>query len=468
MESMPFPILPILLVDDEEDALQSMDIILRLEGIDNIVCIQDSREVMPYFAKNDVGVIILDLTMPNISGEELLQKISTDYPDIPIIIVTGENQIEIAVRCIQGGAFDFFVKPIDDNRLITTVRKAIRFRELKMENSILKDRFLSNRLEHPEAFSNIITNTEKMRTIFKYVEAIAKTSKQVLITGETGVGKELIAGAIHRLSGRKGEFVTVNASTLTENMFADTLFGHTKGAYTGAINERKGLIERAAGGTFFLDEIGDMSLDSQVKLLRLVQEREYLPVGSDLPKRTDTRIIVATNRDLQAMIDKGKFRKDLYYRLRTHHIDLPPLRERIDDLPWLLDHFLEKASKELNKKKPTAPPELLTLLGCYNFPGNIRELEAMVFDAVSNHKAKKLSMASFKKMMGYNEKKNSALTENQVSAGLSISGKFPTLKEAEKYLITEALTRAKNNQTIAAGLLGITRQALNQRLNKKK
>lgn len=464
MNTISFPDLPVVLVDDEQIALQSMDIVLRSAGINNIKCIQDSRDVMGFLERVEVGIVMLDLTMPYLSGEDLLLKIVCKYPEIPVIIVTGKNEIEKAIKCIQLGAFGYYVKPIDDNQLITAVKKAVQFRELQKENSILSARIKSTKLESPESFHEIVTNNEKMNAIFRYVEAIAETSKPVLIIGETGVGKELIARSIHNLSRRKGLFVTINASSLSDELFADTLFGHVKGSYTGATGERKGLIERASGGTLFLDEIGDLSLDSQVKLLRLLQEREYHPVGSDLPKRSDARIIVATNRNLVEMQKDGKFRTDLYYRLKTHHIYIPPLRERIEDLPLLLDHFLEKAANELEKKKPTPPKELLTLLSCYHFPGNIRELEGMVYDSVSSHKTKKLSMTSFKNAIGEKSIPDSKCNLNPI---ISLSGQFPTIKEATDFLIEEALRRSNNNQTIAAGLLGITRQALNKRLHKK-
>ncbi|MDZ7767137.1 MAG: sigma 54-interacting transcriptional regulator [Melioribacteraceae bacterium] len=219
------------------------------------------------------------------------------------------------------------------------------------------------------------------------MEAIAKTNLPVLITGETGTGKELIANAIHKVSGRKGELVPVNVAGVDDNLFSDTLFGHKKGAFTGAEIERKGLIERAEDGTLFLDEIGDLNIESQVKLLRLLQEGQFYPLGSDIAKLSNARIIVATNRSIKSLQSSNTFREDLYYRLRSHHINIPPLRERKKDIPYLIDFFLIRAAKELGKTKPRPPKELYTLLSNYHFPGNIRELEGIIYDAVSLHKS---------------------------------------------------------------------------------
>jgi DNA-binding NtrC family response regulator len=288
-----------------------------------------------------------------------------------------------------------------------------------------------------------------------------------LVTGETGVGKELVSKAIHKLSQRKGAFVPVNVAGLDDSVFADTLFGHKKGAFTGADQARSGLVDQASGGTLFLDEIGDLSPASQVKLLRLLQDGEYFPLGSDVGKRSDARVVVATNQDIQSLQESGKFRKDLYYRLCAHQVCIPPLRERLEDLPVLLDHFLEKASETMGKKKPTPPRELLTLLATYPFPGNIRELQSLVLDAVSNHKSGKLSMEPFK---SYLRQKQTAsdIDPKQVSQGEKLtvffSEQLPTLKQTEQLLISEAMKRARHNQAIAAQWLGITRQALNKRL----
>ncbi len=321
---------------------------------------------------------------------------ANDFPEIPVIIITGSNDVDTAVRCMKSGAFDYMVKPVEKSRLISGVKRAIEIRELQRENKWLRAHVLSDKLEHPEAFSEIITNSPAMKSIFQYIEAISPSPQPVLITGETGVGKELVAKAIHHLSHRTGPFVPVNVAGLDDNVFADTLFGHRKGAFTGADQTRSGLVEQASGGTLFLDEIGDLSPASQVKLLRLSQDGEFFPLGSDVARRSDARVLVATNQDLEVLQSSGKFRKDLYYRLCAHHVHLPPLRERPEDLPLLIDHFLETASQTLGKKKPTPPRELFALLSTYHFPGNVRELQSMILDAVSSHKSGKLSLEVFK------------------------------------------------------------------------
>jgi len=463
-----FPAQPVLLIDDEPHSLQSFETALRSSGVSNILCLQDSREVLPLLAKQPIEVMILDLWMPHISGEELLPSVIKGYPDIPVIIVTGVNEVNTAVRCMKAGAFDYMVKPVEKSRLAAVILRAIEIQELRRENTQLKRRVLGTVLEHPEAFSAIITQNEDMLSIFQYVEAVAKTMAPVMISGETGVGKELVARAIHDVSLRKGSFVTVNAAGLDNTVFSDTLFGHRKGAFTGADSVRAGLVEQAAGGTLFLDEIGDLTQQSQIKLLRLLQEREYFPVGGDLPKRSNARIIVATNKDINKMQQTESFRRDLYFRLSTHHVHIPPLRERLDDLALLIDHFLNEAAGLVGKKKPAPPRELISLLNTYSFPGNVRELRSMILDAVSNNRSGMLSLDRFKQAV-FDSKSPAIYSENAPAnePQLAFSEKIPTLKEAEQLIISEAMKRAQGNQAIAARLLGISRQALNRRIRLK-
>jgi len=314
--------------------------------------------------------------------------------------------------------------------------------------------------------AGIITGNKDMFSVFEYIHSTAPSSQPILITGETGTGKELVAKSIHKASKVKGEMVTVNAAGLDDNVFSDTLFGHIKGAFTGADRPRRGLIEKANFGTLFLDEIGDLTSMSQVKLLRLLQEGEYLPIGQDESKHSSARILTATNVNLWLLEGQGRFRKDLNYRLRTHHINIPPLRDRLDDLPLLVNHFLKKAAKSLNKKKPTAPKELISLLSTYSFPGNIRELEAMIFDAVSRHTERILSLHTFKSHMDRVRKAEKRNRKKDENGHLSVAfpEELPTIKEATKILVDEAMKRASGNQTIAAKMLGISRQALGKRL----
>jgi DNA-binding NtrC family response regulator len=456
-----------MLVDDEAQALDSFELALRSGNVNNFLRCQDSRDVMPLLAEQDIEVMLLDLRMPHLSGEELLPQITSDFPHVPIIVITGADDVETAVKCMRAGAFDYIVKPVERSRLVASVKTALELRELQRQNQLLRAHVLSDQLADPEAFTKIITTSKMMRSIFQYIEAIANSPQPVLLTGETGVGKELAARAIHTVSGRQGPFIAINVAGLDDNVFADTLFGHRKGAFTGADQTRNGMVEKAEEGTLFLDEIGDLSPVSQVKILRFLQDGEFFPLGSDVAKRSNARVVVATNQELETLQDSGKFRKDLYYRIRIHHVHIPPLRERKEDLPLLLDHFLEKAGKTLGKKKPTPPNELITLLGAYHFPGNIRELESIIFDAVSKHMSGKLSMEVFKSYISKQQpslKPDSKGLLSDDSAPISFSDKLPTLKQAELLLIAEAMRRSAGNQAIAAMHLGISRQALNRRL----
>ena len=461
----------VLLIDDEEQILNAYRMILRSYGINDVLTISDSREALPLLAARSVALIVLDLHMPHLSGMELLPKIVRDFPHIPVIMVTANDEINTVVECMKMGAFDYMVKPVDSNRLVASVKKALDLCDLSNELSSLKQYLLTDTLEHPTAFASIVTGNKKMRSLFQYTEIVAATRLPILIIGETGVGKELFARVTHELSGCKGEFVALNAAGLDDNMFSDTLFGHKKGAFTGAEQSREGLIARASGGTLFLDEIGDLNESSQIKLLRLLQEKEYYPVGSDMIKKSDARIVLATNRDLKKLISEGRFRNDLYYRLCTHQLIIPPLRERLDDIPLLLDYFLSAAAVALDKKKPTPPPELANLLSIYHFPGNVRELEAMVFDAVARHTAGLMSMNSFREIIGNEQPAAHAATSPAPSAEnplTAIFGHFPTIDEVESYMINEAMKLAHGNQGIAGNLLGMGRQTLNKRLSSAK
>jgi DNA-binding NtrC family response regulator len=465
MAGSEIPEFPVLLVDDEPAVLSSMAKILKSAGIDNLHTCSDPREVLPFLEKQEVEVVVLDITMPHIRGDALLKSIHERYPNIPVIIVTASEDIELAVVCMREGAFDYMVKAVEPNRLTSGIRRAVEMRRLARRYSSLRERLMAEKLEFPEHFSGIITRNPRIQSIFRFIESIAPTSETILITGETGTGKELFAEAIHAASGVSGNLVKVNTAGLDDSVFADTLFGHSKGAYTGADSERKGLIQQANSGTLFLDEIGDLSAASQIKLLRLLESREYYPLGSDLPRSTSARFIIATNRALPELVSGGQFRRDLYFRLQTYEIHIPPLKDRKDDLPLLLDHFHGLAAEKLGKKQLAIPPELLTLLETYDYPGNVRELRSMIFNAVSRQKEKMLSLKPFRETMGYAGEEVRSETAEEA---LTFPEKLPTLKTVTESLIEQALSRAKGNQAIAAGLLGITPQALSKRLKRRK
>ena len=455
--------LPVVLVDDESTVLLSSQMILGSAGIKDVLTLKDSRELMPLLADKEVAVVVLDLFMPYISGTQLLPEIVRDHPELPVIVMTATQEVETAVACMKQGAFDYLVKPVEESRFVSSVKRAMELRALRSQVGALKRSLITDRLEHGEVFSHIVTVSRKMRSLFQYLEAIAGSNEPVLITGETGSGKELLAEAVHRLSGRSGEFVPVNVAGLDDTLFSDTLFGHRKGAFSGADSAREGMVARAAGGTLFLDEIGDLTLASQIKLLRLLQEGQYYPLGSDVAKVSDVRILCATHRDLNASMVGESFRSDLYFRLLVHQVDIPPLRERKEDIPVLVAFFTAEAADSFGKKLPESPPELLTLLANYHFPGNVRELRGMVFDAMARHKSGPvLAVKSFRKTIKQQVIAAPVVKKGTENAGPE--GRFSTLKEAERLHIEEALQRAGGNQGTAAALLGISRPALNRRL----
>jgi DNA-binding NtrC family response regulator len=460
----------IIIVDDEPDALLSMSLTLSMAGITNVETFSDGIVALSKIDSDEVDIALLDLMMPSLNGMELLKRIKEKDPECLVIMATGVQDISTAVDCIRNGALDYLLKPIDSERLIATVKNAIHLKELQLENKNLVHQLLASCEDDTVVYEGIISQSDCMRKIFKYIEAIAPTRYPVLITGETGTGKELIARALHKRSSCTGKFVAVNVAGIDDTVFTDTLFGHRKGAFTGADTLRPGLIEQAVDGTLFLDEIGDLSSQSQTKLLRLIQEKEYLPLGADTPSLCKARIVTATCQEIDNLQKSNLFRKDLYFRLKTHHIALPPLRKRKEDLQLLVTGFVKKAALELGRTMPFIPSELHTLLGMYDFPGNIRELEAMVFDAVSIQKGNTLSMSSFKEKMGIIPSNTESATQHdelQKENKVKFNTQLPSLREIEDMLIDEALNRTNGNQSLAAEILGITRQALGKRLKSR-
>ena len=453
---------PILVVDDEPEILVAVDTTLRMAGFDNIITINDARDVIRHMERQIPGLILLDLNMPHINGGRLLKIIRKTWPRIPVIVLTGTIEVDTAVQCMKIGALDYVVKPVEEDRLVAAVKQALAMDETGETGKKPLHQNLFAQIKNPAAFRHIITQDKKMHAIFHYVEAIAPSLQPVLICGETGVGKELIGQCIHTLSNRKGRLVVVNVAGLDDNVFSDTLFGHVPGAFTGADKARAGLIEAAAGGTLFLDEIGDLAMTSQVKLLRLLQERDYLALGSDKTRHSDARIIASTNQDLWALEKQRNFRKDLIYRLSTHTLTLPPLRERLLDLPLLLDRFVCQAAVELEKPIPDIPKTLIELMETYPFKGNIRELKSMVHDALSRYEKGPITANLFKGL---------DLTEKNDSSGgrahaLETGKGLPTLKQASNILVEKAMEEAGGNQSAAAKILGISQQALSKRLQK--
>ncbi|MDX2019267.1 MAG: sigma-54 dependent transcriptional regulator [Deltaproteobacteria bacterium] len=383
----------ILVVDDEVGALDGVRLNLRASGFANVVTCSDGREVPRLLRENNIELMLLDLLMPHMRGEVVLEQALALQPQLPVVVMTAEYDVRTAVRCMKLGAADYLTKPVDSELLVATVEKVLETSALRQEAAALRSSYFQQELKDPKAFESIITADPAMLRIFTYLEAASKGFQPVLISGETGTGKELMARALHESSGRKGPFVAVNVAGLDDEMFSDTLFGHVPGAFTGAVGTRKGMIEAAAAGTLFLDEIGDLSEASQVKLLRVLQEREYQPLGADVLKPMRARVVAATNRAASSL------RSDLYYRLRSYHITIPPLRERAGDLRTLLDHFIRLAAEDLGIAVPACPPGLPELLDTYRFPGNIRELQAMVFHAVAQQRGGQLFLSAFEEAM---------------------------------------------------------------------
>lgn len=469
MTERTYPDFKVLLVDDEESFLRSLAIALeRSARITNIIRESDSRRVLEIMAVEDVGLVLLDLTMPHLSGVRLLPMILEEHPDTAVIVVTGINQLETAVECMRLGAYDYCVKTDELTRIVSGVGRAVETVELRRVNFDLQKRFMAKGPSDMAPFSAIVTRDKTMLSILGYLEAVAKSPQPILITGESGTGKELVAKTAHVLSGAEGEIVSFNVAGLDDTMFSDTLFGHVRGAFTGATDKRLGLIEQAAGGTLFLDEVGDMSPATQIKLLRVLQDKEYYPLGSDRPKRLRARIVAATNRDLEAMRAEGTFRKDLFYRLSTHHIHLPPLRKRIEDLPLLVKHFLALVARELGRSIPAVPVELYVLLKNYAFPGNIRELKAMIYDAVSVCDSRMVALSTFRRRIGHTLQpgQDPVRRENTSEQLFTELATLPTLEEAALQLMKEAMRRADHNQSIASRLLGISQPALSKRLKR--
>jgi DNA-binding NtrC family response regulator len=460
----------IIIVDDEQSELDAYSFLLQSMGVRHIKTVKDSRQLMDILVAPPDAIVFLDLNMPHKSGEEVLAQMREQHPGIPVIICTANSDITMAVKCLKLGAHDYLVKPINMNSFGSALRNALEILSLRNEVMSLKGIPRGDHLKFPRFFSRIITSDPVMQGLFHYIESIAASGQPVLVMGETGAGKELIARAIHDVSQMPGQFVAVDVSGLDDTLFADTLFGHERGAYTGAATHRSGLIERADHGTIFLDEIGDLSRVSQIKLLRLLQEGIYYPLGCDEPRQCRARIITAANRELNRSAGKSDgFRMDLYYRLSTHLIRIPPLRERRGDIPLLVEHLTHQAADSMGKGITTVEKELLNLLETHPFPGNVRELKTYIYDAVAQCDTPELTAHAVRERLS-----GSGAGEMDAASGTarvslaSLFGHFPTLSEVTEYAVDRALETTDFNQSQAAALLGISKQALNKRLQKRK
>ncbi|GAB6907325.1 Transcriptional regulatory protein ZraR [Desulfosarcina cetonica] len=364
----------ILIVDDEADMLVLLSRIIKEETDHYVITENDSQKALTLFRQGPFDLVILDLKMPKISGMEFLGKIKQIQPDVSVVIITAYASIETAVDAIRQGAFEYITKPFQRERILLTIDKVMQWRNIVSENIALREA-----LAKKEIMSPIIGSSPVIKTLIDNIKQVAPTTATVLITGESGTGKELAARAVYRFSLRKEKpFITVNCTAISENVIESELFGHVKGAFTGAWKEKKGLVEMADGGTLFLDEIGDLNLGMQTKLLRLLQEGEYKPVGSTRTMKADIRFIAATNHHLDADIRNGGFREDLFYRLNVIRIEMPGLNQRREDIPLLAFHFLKKYALLYQKSISNISQNALKALSSYDFSGNVRELENMI------------------------------------------------------------------------------------------
>lgn len=447
---------PVIVLHRDPDVVARLETGLKSRGVTRVIIADGASEVGWELQKECPLALLLGARLEgDRSALELVGLYHRVQPTLPIVVCGEEADLETGLRFMRAGAADYLVPPFDLARLWQRVQRE--------RNRVLES---CASLDSVERFTaSIVTRDPRMLQLFDYCRNVAASPRPVLITGETGVGKELFAELLHRMSGRPGKLVAVNIAGLDDTLLSDTLFGHRRGAYTGAVDDRAGALEQAGGGTVLIDEIGDLSLSAQIKLLRLLQEQEYSPLGSDEVRRTEARIVLATHRDLFALQQEGRFRADLYYRIYTHRLLIPPLRERLDDLPLLLNAFIASSAAALHRPPPGYPAELLTLLRHYSFPGNIRELESMVFDAVSCCRSAMLSLDSFREHLESRNRPASS-PEEPIEAVIRRLSRLPPLKSVTRLLIAEALRRSGGHQSLAARMLGITPQAINSRLRR--
>lgn len=441
----------VLIVDDEKNIRSGLAIGFADEGYDTLEA-ADGQEAWLLLSHKIVDLVITDLRMPNMSGSELLKKITSSYPTLPVIVLTGHGTIEDAVEAMHQGAVDFFTKPVDLDHLLMTAGKAVKNSALAEQNRKLSDEIKA--LKTQVGYGKIIGKSEKVNCLMQTIAQVAPSRASVLVTGESGVGKELVADAIQGMSDRADKaFIKVHCASLSPSLLESELFGHEKGAFTGAIAQKKGRFELADGGTLFLDEIGEIDLPTQVKILRVLQEREFERVGGEKTIKVDVRIIAATNKDLPEEIKKGNFREDLYYRLNVVHIEVPPLRERKDDIAILATSFLETFNKEDNRQVEGFTPQARKALFAYNWPGNVRELRNCIESAVVMTRSKLIDIDDLPDKI-VNEKSESNMV---LKLGT-------TLEDAEKELIINTISWASGNKTKAAEILGIGRKTLHRKL----
>ncbi|KPA15669.1 chemotaxis protein CheY [Candidatus Magnetomorum sp. HK-1] len=469
MKLKKHPFNPILLVDnDPENSLWDIEKVLISAGFNHIEACHKTPTVFKRLASNHVNVALIQVRSHDTTNMDLFRSITKDYPQLSVIAIVDRQDILQGERCMKHGAFDYIIKPFEQNRMINVVRHAIEAHELKRINQDLQEKLLNLPTSCHNAFSNIVAKSRKMLALINYIESISQSSRAIFISGETGTGKTTLAYAAHEISRPQNPVYCIDISKMDDYAFSELLFGQHVQAVNGHNGIQKGLVEKAENGSLVIKNIDQLSLISQNKLFRLLKDNEYIPLGANQKYKSNARIIVTSNTDIKILEKKGRFRKDLIYHLMHHHIKVPPLRERLDDISLLITHFIESAARKLNKKPPTPPKELFVLLETYLFPGNVAELKKLVYDAVHQHKTGILSMQLFKERIitSLNRATNKIFPDlkNSSSARISFSKILPTLKQSSWLLIAEAMHRAKGNQSVASHLLGISQQALSKRL----
>ena len=439
----------ILIVDDEKNTREGLARALKRQY--NIVLADQGETALDALGQHEVDLVLSDVRMPGMDGITLMKRILARDTQPICILLTAYGSVETAVDAMKVGAYDFLTKPVNLDHLEMLVQRALRSRDIEEEN-----RNLSEQLDRKFGVENMIGNSAAMNDVYDTIRQVAPSRATVLIQGESGTGKELVARALHRLSPRaKNPFVAVHCAALSDTLLESELFGHEKGAFTNALEQRLGRFERADGGSLFLDEIGEIDAATQVKILRVLEERSFERVGGSEAVEVDVRLIAATNKDLRAMVEEGTFREDLYFRLNVVLVDLPPLRQRAGDIPLLVGHFIQELAAENDKEIDGITTDALQALAGYDWPGNVRELRNVIERMVVLCRNNRLTLRDVPTNLKNREESTGG---NVIAAGLS-------MEDAEKKMITQALKRNNNNRTRAAEELGISRRTLHRKLN---
>jgi two-component system response regulator PilR (NtrC family) len=450
----------ILVVDDEESIREFLEIMLKKEGYE-ITLAEDGQKAKDLLTKKTFDMIISDLQMPHVTGIELLKHVKESYPEVVFMLITAFGTTETAVEAMKMGAYDYLTKPFKIDEVRLNIHNALRSRNLEVENRSLKKELVKE-----YSFQNMVGNSPAMHAVYDLVKRVSQTPTNVLITGESGTGKEVVAKAIHYNGPLKERpFITINCGAIPENLMESEMFGHKKGSFTGAMSDKAGLFEVADGGTLFLDEVGELPLTIQVKLLRAIQERVIRRVGATDDMKVDVRIIAATNRNLEDMVQKGTFRQDLYYRLNVINIKTPALRDRREDVPILATHFLKKYNERLNKTIGGISTDAMEILKKYDFPGNVRELENMIERTVALEGGATILPESLPPMVNTPSGRKMA-SSNEIEIGDEGVDLEKVMGQIEKELLIKAIHSANGVKKRAAKLLHISFRSMRYRIEK--